>query len=410
MRTHGSKGLAALAVALAGFGLVHMIPVTAASPAPAPAIQALPSPAGANSSEPQVTMQGNRLILSWVETNGDHATLKFAERTATGWSMPKTAAAGDDFFINSADVPSVRALENGTLVAQWLQRNSTDPDSDAYNVRLSWSKDQGRTWSRPASPHHDGTKTQHGFVSLFPATTGGFGLVWLDGRATNPETETGNMQLRSAIYDGDGKETSETVVSPRVCDCCATSAVETPDGVIVAFRNRSGNEIRDIYVTRFADGRWSTPMAVHDDGWRIEACPINGPSISARGREVAVAWYTAKNDQGRAFVAFSQDSGRTFGQAIRIDDVASQGRVGVQLLEDGMAAVTWVEFANQQSQFRFRTVTPSGMRSAALTVAPAEGGGFPRIAKGQGELLFAWTEGENGPSRVKVARVSTGSK
>ena len=385
-------------------------PRVVASPDSALTIQPLTSPAGPNSSEPQLTVQGNRVILSWIETAGDRATLKFAERSASGWTAPKTAASGTNFFVNSADVPSVHALANGSLVSLWLQRSGDDPDSDAYNVRLSLSADQGRTWSAPSSPHHDGTKTQHGFVSLFPTPNAGFGLVWLDGRATNPETETGDMALRAAVYGGNGKQTGEMVVSSRVCDCCATSAAETSEGVIVAYRNRSAAEVRDIYVTRYADGRWSAPTAVHNDGWRIEACPINGPAISARGRDVAVAWYTAKDNKGRAFVAFSHDAGRTFGEPIRIDDVASQGRVGVQLLDNGSAAVTWVEFANQQSRFQLRTVTSAGVRSSAVTVSGAEDSGFPRLVRNGDELLFSWTESGNGSPRVRTARASVSQK
>ena len=368
-------------------------------------IEPLPSPAGANSSEPQFTAQGDRVVLSWVELNGERATLKFAERTPSGWTNAQTAASGTHFFINSFDVPSVHALADGTLAAHWEERLGADEDSDASKVMLSWSKDQGRTWSAPVSPHHDGTETEHGFVSLFQAPGAGLGLVWIDGRATNPKTESGDMSLRSSVYDAAGKQLRETVVVPRVCECCSTSATETPDGVIVAFRNRSATEVRDIYVTRFADGRWSPPAIVHADGWMIDACPINGPSVAARGRDVAVAWFMAKNDQGRAFVAFSHDAGRTFGAPVRVDDASSLGRLGVQLLDDGSAAVMWIEKASPRTQLRVRIVNPAGTRSAPVTVADTEGSRYPRVMRYRGELLFSWTDTDKG-SQVRTARAA----
>ncbi|HUK34667.1 MAG TPA: hypothetical protein VLV86_12180, partial [Vicinamibacterales bacterium] len=49
-------------------------------------VESLSSPAGANSSVPQMTVQGDRVVLSWVERQGTKSTLKFAERTASGWS------------------------------------------------------------------------------------------------------------------------------------------------------------------------------------------------------------------------------------------------------------------------------------------------------------------------------------
>ena len=368
-------------------------------------IEALPSPAGANTSEPQFTAQGDRVILSWVEFTGQRAALKFAERTASGWSNPQTAASGTHFFINSFDVPSVHALADGTLAAHWEERLGTDEDSDASKVVLSWSKDQGRTWSAPVSPHHDGTQTEHGFVSLFQAPGAGLGLVWIDGRATNPETESGDMTLRSSVFDAAGKQLRETVVAPRVCECCSTSAAETSDGVIVAFRNRSAAEVRDIYVTRFSEGRWSPPAIVHADGWMIEACPINGPAIAARGRDVAVAWFMAKGDQGRAFLAFSHDAGRTFAAPVRVDEASSFGRLGVQLLDDGSAAVMWVEKASPRTQLRARIVTPTGTRSAPVTVADTEGTRYPRMMRYHDELLFSWTDTDKG-SQVRTARAA----
>jgi len=408
MRTSSFRIAFGLLVGFAMLTLAKTPSLTVADAQSTVTVEPVPSPAGSDSSEPQLTVQGDRVILSWLEVNGDHATLKFAERTPSGWSNPQTVFSGDNFFINSYDVPSVRALADGTLAAHWIEKNGPDPD--ASKVRLAWSKNQGRTWSSPVSPHHDGTQTQHGFATLFQAPDAGLGLVWLDGRTTNPEEDSGDMALRASVYSADGKQLREMVVDSRVCDCCSTSTAQTSEGVIVAYRNRTANEVRDIYVTRFAAGRWSVPVTVHNDGWRIEACPINGPAVSARGRDVAVAWFTAKDDKGQAFVAFSHDSGRTFAPPVRVDDASSLGRLGVELLEDGSAAVTWIELANQHSEFRMRTVTPSGVRSAAVRIAETASTRYPRLAHDRDELLFAWTETDKDSSRVRTARTRLGSK
>jgi len=356
-----------------------------------------------------MTVQDDRLILSWLEVAGDRATLKFAERTATDWSDPKVVYTSEDFFVNSFDVPSVRALADGTLAAHWLEKNGPDPD--ASQVRLTWSKDQGRTWSRPTSPHHDGTKTEHGFVSLFQSPNAGLGVVWIDGRATDPEKETGDMSLRAAVYDANGKQLSETVVNPRVCECCSTAATPTPEGVAVAYRNRNADEVRDIYVSRLVGGHWVAPTDVHKDGWKLDACPINGPAINAVGNNVAVAWFMAKNDRGQAFVAFSRDAGRSFDPPVRVDDAGSLGRMGVAMLADGSAAVTWIESSKPRSQLRLRIVKPNGERSAPVTITDAAGGErYPRIAHAGNELLLSWTEGNDKSSQVRTARLAIAGK
>ena len=247
----------------------------------------------------------------------------------------------------------------------------------------------------------------------------GLGLVWLDGRAMKPQAGHGGhgagggaMSVRSATFDSEWKQTSEMPLDLRVCECCPTTAAVTSDGPIAAFRNRTDDEVRDIYISRLENGKWSEPKPVHEDGWQINACPVNGPMLSARGRDVAVAWFTVKEDQGRAFVAFSQDAGRTFGAPIRLDDSGSLGRVDVELMPDGSAVASWIEFADERAQFRARRVDRSGGRSAAITVSSLAGGrasGYPRMAAHTAhtapgdEVVFAWTESANGATRLRTA-------
>jgi hypothetical protein len=139
--------------------------------------QPIASPAAANSAQPQLSVSKRGVLLSWIERSGDLATLKFSERTATGWSAAKTIASGKDWFVNWADVPSALRLPSGAIVAHWLQKSAAS--TYAYDVRLSYSTDEGKTWSKSFTPHHDGTPTEHGFASLFPMGDG-LGLVWLD--------------------------------------------------------------------------------------------------------------------------------------------------------------------------------------------------------------------------------------
>jgi len=368
-------------------------------------IRPLTSPAAATSGEPQLSVSSRGVLLSWIERTGPQATLKFAERTAAGWSAPRVVASGADWFVNWADVPSVLRLADGTLAAHWLQKSGQG--TYAYDVRLSYSGDDGKTWSPSFTPHHDGTKTEHGFASMFQMPGAGLGLIWLDGRAMRPEAHDapamaagaampgGAMTLRSATFDRRWKQTSEAPVDLRVCECCPTTAAVTSEGPIVAFRNRTEDEIRDIYVSRLEGNRWSEPKAVYNDGWHITGCPVNGPMLSARGRDVAVAWFTTKSGQGQVFVAFSKDAGRTFAPPIRVDDGGSLGRVDVELLTDGGVAALWIEHANSKAEVRVRRIDPSGARSSAITIASissARSSGYPRLARHANELVFAWTE------------------
>lgn len=367
------------------------------------------SPAGTASAQPQLTVSARGVLLSWIERSGDLATLKFAERKGDAWTPARTVASGPDWFVNWADVPSVIRLADGSIYGHWLQKSG--PDTYAYDVRLARSMDDGQTWSPSFTPHNDGSKTEHGFASLFQMPGAGLGLVWLDGRAMkggHEEHGGGDMSVRGAIYDQKGKQLSEGPVDVRVCECCPTAAAVTAEGPIIAYRDRSSSEIRDIYVSRLVGGKWSEPAPVHRDDWQIAACPVNGPALSANGKSVALAWFTAKGDQGHTYVAFSSDSGKTFGKPIQLDDASALGRVDVALLDDSSAIATWIEFADGKAQFRMRRVTAAGERTAPVTIAGLSANrasGYPRMALSGGELIFAWTDSGT-PTTVKTARVA----
>ena len=374
---------------------------SAAPPAWAVKVEPLDVPAGENSMAPQLTASNRGVLVSWLEQADPEFVLKFAERSSGAWSPAQKIASDKNWFVSAADVPTVLRLSDGTLVANWYP--AVDFRLEAYDIRLSYSKDEGKTWARPLIPHHDNTRTQHGFVSLFEMPGGGLGLVWLDGRNQGKQPEDAEMAMYFASYDTAWKQTAEVSANARVCECCTTSAVVTPDGVVAAFRDRSAKEIRDIYVSRLENGKWTDAQAVHADNWEIDACPVNGPALSARGRQLVAGWFTGKDDKGQAYAAFSTDAGRTWSAPIRLDDQTSLGHVDVEMLDDGSAVATWVEFADDRSQFRMRRVEPSGMRSASITI---NGGGrvsgYPRVARSGNELVFAWTEGVEGEGALKV--------
>ncbi len=368
----------------------------------------LPPPAGPGSGEPNLFLAGDEIILSWLEPVGDDHALRFARLVGDEWSPPVTVVRRPDLFVNWADFPSVVVLPDGTLAAHWLQYSG--PGTYSYDVVVATSTDGGATWGEPSRPHSDGTPTEHGFVSLFASPdTEALTAVWLDGRAyADSASDRPFMSLRAASMGAEGLWTDRHVLDDRTCDCCQTSAVRTDGGVVVAYRGRTESEIRDIRVVRYEKGRWSEPATVHDDGWEIPACPVNGPSLAARGDTVGVAWFTAAGDETRVSLAFSFDGGRTFGSPLTVDRDRPLGRVSVSLTEAG-AVVTWLAVLEFGSGVLARSVFHDGRGMPPLLLGPAEAersSGFPvSIRRGQ-DLVAAWTEpGERSTIRVVTVRM-----
>ena len=388
-------------------------------------VRELPSHAGPGSGQSSLAVdKDGRAYLSWIErlAKGRFA-LRFAVREGAGWSEPRTIAEGSNWFVNWADFPSLVTLPDGSLAAHWLVKSG--PSAYAYDVHVARSFDGGKSWSKPVTPHRDGTKTEHGFVSMFPSADGQLAAVWLDGREMKEGEEHGGakgsagedhghgqMTLRYATMRRDGqsfKIEDEARLDARVCECCQTSAAVTSEGPIVAYRDRSDAEIRDISIVRLREGRWTEPKTVYVDKWKIDSCPVNGPSIAADRRRVAVAWFTlADNDTPHIRLAFSADAGENFSQPIKVDDGDPMGRVSVLLLDDASALVLWLERTKTGAEIRARRVQADGTRDPSITVAAsgaARSNGFPRMTRSRDRIIFSWT----GP-RVLTAEMPTPSK
>ena len=228
-------------------------------------IHSLPVLAAAGSMGPNlIRSAGGTTVLSWIEPDGEGHALRHSQLVNGNWSAPRTVVSGDNWFVNWADFPSVVPISDSLWAAHWLASQPTG--GYAYDVQIAVSTDAGNTWSESVIPHTDGTDTEHGFVSMFP-DAGGVGMVWLDGRKMvneYDETDKGasGMTLRSGTFDQDLLPFNEALVDDLICDCCQTDIAMTEDGPIAVYRNRTVNEIRDIYVSRRESGEWQSSLLV----------------------------------------------------------------------------------------------------------------------------------------------------
>ena len=398
-------------IAIGALTIGGAIGVSASSAADRPStenpFEVLGSPARPGSAEPFLAVAPDgRVYMTWLEPADSGTALRFATLSGSQWSAPRTIRAGRDFFVNWADFPSIDVLDGRRLSVHWLQR--TGRTTYAYGVRIAQSNDGGSTWSRPITPHRDTAQQEHGFVATW-REDGRLGAVWLDGRkfAKQGHDMSNEMMLVSTTVLPNGSLGPEVRLDERTCDCCQNAAVMTSAGPVVAYRNPSADEIRDIYVTRRVAGKWTEGRAVHDDRWKIAACPVNGPALAANGADVALAWFTAAGDTARVQVAFSTNAGASFSKPVRIDGGNPAGRVDVVLLPDRSALVSWIErTSGDTAAVRVRRVQSSGQVGAPMTVATssaARTSGFPKMVLSGTTALFAWTESGK-PSAIRVAR------
>jgi len=375
----------------------------------------LENPAGIPSAQPWIATDADgRLFLSWVETseNGEHRFL-FSKFENASWTSPELISSGNNWFVNWADLPGILPLPDGGLVAWYLVRNSANVYGYDIHMRM---RDQVSGWSEPFSPHDDDTPTQHGFVSMTPIHQGIL-TAWLDGRETESNMhqshdEEGAMTLRSAITNQQGFITDAHLIDGFVCSCCPTSITKTSEGWLLAYRNRTKDEIRDIYLARFDGESWSEPYPLHHDGWVMWGCPVNGPSVDALGDNVVAGWYTAAHDKHSVRVAFSDDGGKTFDNLIKVDESLPVGRVSVSMLEHESALITWIGTYKEAQTLNTAKISRNGNIKTykALQLESPAARMTPKMIRSDSIVYIAWVEYDPSTrtNRVKTAQLNLG--
>ena len=372
-------------------------------------------PTEANSSEPNLhKSKDGTIYLSWIETNTDKSSsLLFSTLVDdNSWSAPKTIFNGTGWFVNWADFPSISSFGINSLAAHYLDKSAAG--TYAYNVKLTLSNDNGNTWNTPFIPHTDNTNSEHGFVSKVAMNDGNFLAVWLDGRqmayAEKNSTITKEMTLRSAIINEEGKLLNEYLLDNRVCDCCQTDAAMTNDGPIVVYRDRSEDEIRDIYYMRQVNNEWTEPKPIFKDNWLINGCPVNGAAISTKENNVAVVWFTIANNLPKIKVVFSHNNGSTFDAPISIGGKDPLGRVDIELLNGNSALVSWMDVIEGKTIIQLQKVFSNGMLSEVVTItesSESRSSGFPRMVVKDNQAYLTWTNVGKEKLSIKTANVNT---
>jgi hypothetical protein len=290
----------------------------------------------------------------------------------------------------------------------------------AYAPRIAQSADGGATWTPAVAPQGADApaRAEYDFAVLFPAGRDSLGVAWLDGRAGAADS-TERYSLYFATQAASGAVGNARLVDTLTCSCCRSAVARTRRGVVVSFRDRQPDETRNIAVRRYEDGRWSDARFVHDDGWKIAGCPVNGTAAASAGDTVVVAWFTAPQNAPRVHVAFSADGGRTFSPPARADDGRPLGRVGVALTPRGDAVVSWLERTSgdggADAELRVRRVGPDGAVGAARAVTAStsrRASGVPQLVAAGDTAYVAWTVPAAPGARpsVRVARLATAAR
>jgi hypothetical protein len=365
--------------------------------AEAPETFANPCPKGSIQPNWSVTPDG-KAVLSWVEAskNGLY-TLRYAIRGASAWSEPHTVAADRHFFRHPAEVPEVIAINDHQWMAHWIE--TPKEESEAEFVYVSSSND-GAHWTAPIIAHKDRSQVEHGLAAMAVSGAGEVSIMWLE----LLKGEDGPASLKRTVVNASGQVVKEEQLDNDVCSCCPTAIARTAKGLLVAYRDHTKDDIRDIAAVRYENGKWSPSKIVHADNWKLNACPINAAAVAANGDHAAIAWYTGAQDAPKVQVVFSNDGGATFSQPVVVSTGRALGYTSIALEGDGSATISWLEQGEGgNTRVLYRTVPATGTPGPVVQVASGARSalGYPKVTHAANETLIAWGD----PKQIQTARI-----
>jgi len=336
------------------------------------------SVAGRTSATPSIAVDGRFVAVVWSAADPQGATDVYAaisRDAGVNFGAPVRVTSTGDVRVSGEQPPKVALVHrNGepAIVVAWTAR------TDRTVIRTARSDDGGRTFAASGTIESPAAAGMRGWESLVADRAGVVHAVWLDHRdmaakepaagAMHHATGQSNMARLSAIYHARVGEngTAEAAITHGVCYCCKTALAIGPHGELyAAWRHVYDGNVRDIaFAASTDDGRtFSTPVRISEDGWILEGCPDDGPSmvVDPRGT-VHVVWPTlvpTPEPHVEIFYASSAD-GRTFTPRQRVETLGSPKPSHPQIarLADGRLAVAWDEIVHGTRVAAVRLVTP----------------------------------------------------
>ncbi len=359
---------------------------------------------------PTLAKNGQVLHLLYFRSSDDVERLEMRRIVNGEVSPPMLVSASPSLMVNWADRPQFVAGRDGSSVITWLESTKA-----GYGIKYKFAREDGAAYTEARWLHTDMLGAEHGFVSLVPLAEGGFFAVWLQGGVWE-EGQQYSTSLVGVVINAAGEAQSEFVLDPLVCDCCDTDAEIFASGnVVVTYRDRAEDEIRDIYYVRgnpLQPESFTAPVAVAADGWKPEGCPVNGPAIANSGRYTAILSFCDKRwSVPRLQISQSKGGGKKFGLPSLVSAKDTLGRANIAYSPEGIPVVAWLQQIGEEVWWVAKAVSAKGQtgwRSKISLASTARASGFIELLAVDDGVIATYNNSKGGVgfSRIKLKQAS----
>jgi len=384
-----------------------------------------------------VAAYGQRIAVAWTASSESKSDIYLSVSTDNGATFGAPVRVNDvEGDARASGEQPARVVMDKTIHVVWPTRQ----DSRTV-LRYASSTDDGRTFSKAATVAGDGLSGARGWHAATLGYDHAVHIVWLDGRNAAPHQPGHVHGPSTSLRAGTAKPSSgpreaprqdvfhaswkltetgigqrvENSVAANVCFCCKTAAATAGENVYVAWRHIYEGSIRDIAVSRSTDNgaTFGAPIRVSEDGWKLDACPDDGPSMAADSHGgIHIAWPTlvvgTTPRKGIFYASLSSVTSLSgdvaFTPRLRLDS-GEAAAAHPQLASDdhGNVAVVWDEQVGGGRRIVVRRVSEGKAR--APETFDGEGASYPVVAAADGYWIVFWSAESAGKSVIEGRRL-----
>ena len=364
---------------------------------------------------PQMMYLNSGDIIAWwtqknPETGDDLVAFAISGDEGKTFSKPVPIPATNGISAaHGESLPALVQKPDGSFVMVFSVKNEEAEFRFAGSVKYIQSVDGGATWTDSEIVHKSDTNIEnsHSFVAATLLADGEVGTVWLDGRH-----KLDHQVMYFAKTNGRNGFGEDFRIGGGTCQCCKNSLLTDENGTLhIAYRGLTDGTRDVMHFTSNDNGTTFTkPKKISDDGWKIDACPHNGPAMTrAEDGSLHFIWYSLAGGEG-LFYATSDDGGNSFTSRLQVGDnpVAKHPQMEVM---NGYTVAVWDELAGNgksaHKRARLTVIGESGVLKSEVLSGENREAWAPNLIKlKSGNLLATWVEETPEGRTIKIKEIS----
>ncbi|WP_229814718.1 exo-alpha-sialidase [Shewanella hanedai] len=270
------------------------------------------------------------------------------------------------------------------------------------DVRFSYSKDYGKTFTVPVTVNNDGLDIGHSFNEMRVTDEGEVSMVWLDSRLAHQRRLEGKQTNGSALYFGEANYRkkqftfSNQQLANNTCVCCRIALDTNTQGELaILWRHIYLDNIREFALLTLTQNESPPlkPVQISHDHWKIDGCPHQGGAISIdQNNRYHMVWFN-QGDLGKGiFYASSDDQGESLTKPIGVGMQSAQAAHPHINTLGSKVDIVWTQFNGIKHQLWHQGSNDYGksFTDAKLLATSSEGADRPFIIKNDGKSFVSW--------------------